>query len=210
MTEIRSFRPEKIRKPRNFVEPRFAASLPLDLEIGCGVGWHPIQYARENPGRFLAAIEHTRTRFESFERRVLRHPELTNLMAIHADAIEWVTHALAPESVERIFLLYPNPYPKRSDLNKRWHAMPFMGRLLSVLKTGGELRLATNERFYFEEAREFLDNRWKMKIQESISFTNTTAPVGAPRTHFEKKYLARGETCFELRAVRVATTCAQW
>ena len=115
MTEIRSFRAEKIRKPRNFIEPKFAPGIPLDLEIGCGVGWHPIHYARQNPDRFLVAIEHTRTRFESFERRTVRHPELKNLMAIHADAIEWVTHVLMPESVERIFLLYPNPAnPKNS------------------------------------------------------------------------------------------------
>lgn len=205
MTEIRSFRAEKIRKPRNFVEPKFAQGVPLDLEIGCGVGWHPIQYARENPDRFLVAIEHTRTRFESFERRTFRHPELKNLMAIHADAVEWVTHALGPQSIERIFLLYPNPYPKRSDLNKRWHAMPFMGRLLSVLKTGGEVLLVTNERFYFEEAREFLGEQWKMQIQVALEFTHATAPEGTPRTHFEKKYLARGETCFELRALKVAS-----
>lgn len=205
MTEIRAFRAEKIRKPRNFVEPKFLQGVPLDLEIGCGVGWHPIQYAKQNPDRFLAAIEHTRNRFESFERRTVRHPELKNLMAIHADAIEWVTHALLPESVERIFLLYPNPYPKKSDLNKRWHAMPFMGRLLSVLKTGGELLLLTNERFYFEEAREYLGVQWKMQIQRASAFTRATAPNGAPRTHFEKKYLARGETCFELRALKVAS-----
>jgi tRNA G46 methylase TrmB len=135
--EIRTFRADQVRLPRNFVEPSFAPGVPLDLEIGCGVGWHPIQYVQKNPARHLIAIEHTRNRFASFERRARSHAEIKNLTPVHADAIEWVTHALAPESVDRIFLLYPNPYPKRSDLNKRWHAMPFMGRLLGVLKMGG-------------------------------------------------------------------------
>lgn len=175
---------------------------PLDLEIGCGVGWHPIQYASEHPERFLIAIEHTRTRFNSFERRLHTHKDLSNLLAVHSNAIPWITCAIQAASVSRIFLLHPNPYPKKSDQNKRWHAMPFADRLIGVLKPGGEIYLATNERFYFEEARDFWISNWGLELIEEKTFTIATVPGGKPRTHFEKKYLNRGERCYELRVRR--------
>jgi tRNA (guanine-N7-)-methyltransferase len=200
---MRVFREDKILKPRGFTETALPADLPIDLEIGCGAGLHPIQYAQANPDRFLIAIEHTETRFKAFEGRVNRHRGigrgLDNLLPVHANAIAWVTHALSPGSVDRIFLLYPNPYPKKSDLNKRWHAMPFMGKLVQCLKEEGEIILATNERSYFEEAKEFMTGTWGLRMIEELQFTQENSPFRAPRTHFERKYLARGEICFQLR-----------
>ena len=83
--------------------------------------------------------------------------------------------------------------------------MPFMSRLLEVLKPRGELLLVTNERFYFEEAQEYLSEKWGLRLDEKLAFTASTAPGGRPRTHFEKKYLSRGETCFQIRASKVGS-----
>jgi tRNA G46 methylase TrmB len=101
--------------------------------------------------------------------------------------------------------MYPNPYPKKSDLNKRWHAMPFMGRLLEVLRPQGEITLVTNERFYFEEARAYYLRNWGLQSIEEITFVAKSVPGGLPRTHFEKKYLARGQECFQLRVRKVGS-----
>ena len=153
----------------------------------------------------MIAIERTRTRFAAFERRRERHQQLGretgNLLAVHADAVAWVTHALGPASIDRVILLYPNPYPKNSDRGKRWHAMPFMRKLIETLKPGGELRLVTNERFYSDEAGRFMREIWGLDEVEALCFSAFELPPKiasqVPRTHFEKKYLARGETCYE-------------
>lgn len=198
---MRSFRAEFVQKPWNW-RPFDLPAAPLDLEIGCGVGFHPIRYARRNPDRFVVAIEHTRARYESFARRVANHPAMPNLLPVHADAVAWVTHSLPARSVERLFLLYPNPYPKAADRNKRWHAMPFMGRLIEALKPGGTIELATNVESYFTEARDYLTESWGLALVHSHAFDRDTAPEGAPRTHFEKKYLERGERCYNLLVMK--------
>ncbi len=200
-TLIRKFNSAQIESPNSLdLTGRLAnfklSTAPLDLEIGCGVGWHPIQYAKDNSDRNLIAIEHTRAKFLSFERRAEAHPRLTNLMPVHADAVRWVTHALEPATVDRVFLLYPNPEPKAS--NKRWLRMPFFERLLEVLKPGGTVQLATNSADYFEEAVSYGQTEWNLKIKERRAFAFSELPTGIPRTHFEKKYLARGETCFDV------------
>ena len=92
--------------------------------------------------------------------------------------------------------------------------MPFMGRLLSVLKTGGELVLVTNERFYFEEARKFLSEQWKMRIQAALEFDCATVPylctqdplrkeISRPRRNLFRAQSAQG--CQPFRRVVVSS-----
>lgn len=171
-------------------------SAPLELEIGCGVGWHPIRYASENPGTNLIAIEHTRAKFARFQSRLARHAPLGNLLPVHANAIDWVAGLLPPRSVRRCFFLYPNPEPKAA--NKRWLRSPFMHVLLAALKPGGEIRFASNETAYVEEACTWAERAWQLELVERRAFGRGSVPHGIPRTHFEKKYLERGQTCFDL------------
>lgn len=164
----------------------------LDLEIGAGVGLHAIRYSQNHPERHLIAIERTKAKFDKMFRRVQNHPHIQNLTVVHGDAVAWVTHYLPDQSVERIFILYPNPEPKNPA--KRWARMPFMERLLKSLKPGGEILLATNINDYAEEARAYFVGQWNLNL---TGFRELPADFPA-RTHFERKYLARGETCFEL------------
>ena len=195
---IRAFNASRVPQPRSGTpEPRSTTSA-LDIEVGCGAGLHPIRYAQANPGRLLIAIEHTPTRFELFQRRLKRHPEIRNVQAIQAEAVSWITHRVEPLSVDRYFFLYPNPYPKRTDLNKRWHAMPFFSQILKTLKRGGTFTLATNEEFYFSEALDYLMGPWGLILVQARELRGLDALGGVARTHFEKKYLQRGEVCRDL------------
>lgn len=193
-TSIRIYDAFKVPVPADFRPLGLDPARPLDVEIGCGVGFHPLRYAEANPDRQLVAFERTCEKFEKFMGRVKNHPELPNLFPIHGDAIPWITHAFAPESVDRYFLLYPNPYPKESQRNLRFHLMPFFGRLRDTLKRGGSITLATNEEFYASEAREVMREQWGMKLLDC----RVLAADSRPRTHFEKKYLLRGDQCWNM------------
>lgn len=187
---IRSFTPPPTEDYPAFTTPKG----PLDIEIGCGVGLHPIQYQGKNPNRTLVAIEHTKEKFEKFFRRFENHDSPKNLIPIHANGISWTAQQLAENTVDRFYFLYPNPNPKPGDLNKRWYAMPFMHKVLEILKPEGELILATNEKFYRDEAIDYFINVWNLKLKEE-----TLLDKDYPhRTHFEKKYLERGQTCYNL------------
>ena len=189
LKSIRPFTPPPLVDYPNFVVPEV-----LDVEIGCGVGLHPIQHHLKNPHRFLVALEHTREKFNKFHRRFVSHASPENLLPVHANGISWVSQQLPNESVDRFYFLYPNPNPKPGDLNKRWYAMPFMHKVLEVLKPHGEIILATNEKFYHDEAIEYFKEVWKLIIKEDKVLEKDFAF----RTHFEKKYLDRGEDCYNL------------
>jgi tRNA (guanine-N7-)-methyltransferase len=190
MNTIRPFTPPPPVEYSPFVYPEG----PLDIEIGCGVGLHPIQFSQKHPDRTLVAIEHTCEKFEKFQRRFENHGSPKNIIPIHANGISWVAQQLKENSVDNFYFLYPNPNPKPGDQNKRWHAMPFMHKVLEVLKPGGKITLATNESFYRDEALDYFLHTWMLKL-ESEEILSKDFPH---RTHFEKKYLERNETCYNL------------
>ncbi|MGZ3721854.1 MAG: tRNA (guanine(46)-N(7))-methyltransferase TrmB [Bdellovibrionales bacterium] len=172
----------------------------LDLEIGAGQGLHAVHYCQENPDRLLLAVEKTHVRFAGLSQRRESHPHLENLIALQADAVAFVSHFLPPESLDRVFLLYPNPYPKPKQSNLRWHNRPFFAELIKKMKSGAELTLATNLEWYAKEAAMVFTGQWQLEMLEF----KEVDPKQTPRTHFEKKYLLRGETCWNLKFRKLA------
>lgn len=205
VAEIRSVRPFRsnpaIAVPVGTTNPLpDADSTTIDLELGCGTGMFAMNYASEHPNRHLIAIEQTVNKFQRFS-RAYQHQPLSNLTPVHADAGLWVDRYLSKASVDRLFILYPNPYPKPKQRNLRWHYMPAMHSILNALKPGSELLFCTNLEWLVEEAAVQFSEGWGLKLE---SVQPVSPGSRAPLTRFEKKYLERGETCFDLR-LRVDT-----
>lgn len=189
--KIRPFQPQKLHRPRDFNPPAILhhADFAIDLEIGAGKGKHALTYAQTYPDRHLIAIERTQTKFAAFAKSAQAHA-LPNLHPIHADAIAWTLYAIPPQRLDTLFLLYPNPEPKNP--NQRWHNMPFFEFLLSRLTPNGTIILATNIQSYLEEAQTRAATLWHLPHHSE------QIPQTSQRTHFESKYLARGEPCWQL------------
>ena len=187
----RAFQPQKLSAPRDFMTPEVLMNrqLPLVLEIGAGKGKHALSFALQYPDKHLIAIERTRNKFDAFA-KLVGQQKSSNLSAIHADAIAWIVHAVAPNSIERIFILYPNP--EQHNPNQQWLNMPFFEFLLSRLQVGGEVVLATNIEAYMDNAEQQANEVW------CLPNTRHKVASDSQRTHFEVKYLARGETCWQL------------
>lgn len=191
--QSRAFQPEKLSPPRNFIIPNIVIenkhNLPLLLEIGAGKGKHALGFVSQNPDKHLVAIERTRNKFDAFA-KLTALQNAPNLDAIHADAIAWIVHAIAPSSVAKIFILYPNP--EQHNPNQQWLNMPFFEFLLSRLRDEGEVVLVTNIESYMDNAAKRATEIWRLPNKRY------QVPIDSQRTHFEVKYLARGETCWEL------------
>lgn len=205
---MRKFRADHLKWPaaleggteaRRQLDQWLQGELPLELEIGCGVGLHPLRSALAHPDRNFLALERTREKFEKFLRRYVNHGSPKNLLPLHADAVTVVALALPSHCLSHVDLLYPNPYPQNPAA--RWMRMPFMEVLLDRLKPGGTLRLATNLQGYAEEAQAYAKSAWALELLEKGELRGMSTEQGqpcVPLTHFERKYLERGETCTHL------------
>jgi tRNA (guanine-N7-)-methyltransferase len=194
---VRDFQASLVPRPRlyDYFE---LPDLPLDIEIGAGVGWFALDYCQKNPDRFLVAIEKTIEKFEKFERAFENKNSPENLLPVHAHAINWITHLIPLKSVSNYFILYPNPYPKEGQANKRFHRMPFMARVLETMKKDGEITFATNVESLADEIIDYCERVWGLTLKEEKKLTKKDLKAWTPRTPFEKKYLERGETCWNL------------
>lgn len=184
--QIRQFQAQRMVAPRNFTA---ISNTPICVEIGAGKGKHAVLFSQHHAQIQLYAIERTKEKFEAMKKQHELN-NTSNLVPVHADALPWITHALYPAQVRKFFILYPNPEPHNPA--QRWLNMPFFEFILSRLQVGGTITLASNIVEYIEEAENQLKKIWQLPYQKKV-IEKTSA-----RTHFEVKYLERGELCQEL------------
>ena len=183
---IRQFQAQRMHAPRDFIS---IENQPICVEIGAGKGKHALLFTEQNPEQQLIAIERTREKFVAMQKQHQLEGQKT-LIPMHADAVPWVVHALFPAQVEQFFILYPNPEPHNPA--QRWLNMPFFEFLVSRLRLNGTVTLASNIPEYIAEAEKQLIDVWKLPYVKEV------IPATSARTHFEIKYLERGELCQQL------------
>src|SRR5687768_6573160 len=84
---------------------RAVAGRPLAVEIGAGVGLHPLSYAQKQPDKFMVAIEKTVEKFTKLANSYNKIPELTNLLPVHANAVQWISQNIFAAEVSEYYIL---------------------------------------------------------------------------------------------------------
>lgn len=192
ITEIRKFNGSYLPCPQSCFS--FDEDQKYSIEIGAGVGLHACVFAKNNPDFQHIAIERTKEKFKKLNNRCEKE-SLDNLFAFHDDGVNWLYHLAKNQKFEKIFLLYPNPYPKNASY--RWVRMPFFRELLKHLSPKGEIVFASNEKFYMDEVEDYCENYWDLHaLQKKTLHQDSLEDSYEAITHFERKYLERGQTCY--------------
>jgi tRNA (guanine-N7-)-methyltransferase len=120
------------------------------LEIGFGGGEHLAGQAAKHPDiGFLGA--------EPFLEGVAKllseiaHENLGNVRVRRGDARDLVEQ-LSPQSIDRVFILFPDPWPKTRHRKRRLIQPDFVTELARVMKPGARLRFATDWADYASRA----------------------------------------------------------
>lgn len=110
---------------------------------------------------------------------------------------------LADASFERIYVLFPDPWPKRKHESRRFIGPKNIPVLARLLKKGGLLRVASDDMTYIRWAlRHLLDcPEFKWTAQTSADWKNP--PDDWEQTRYEQKALAKGKKPVYLTFERV-------
>ncbi len=131
--------------PAALFEPRKRA---VWLEIGFGGGEHLAHQAEEHPGIGFLGCEV----FEAGIASCLSHIAERHLenVRLHPEDARVLLTALQPRSLDRVFLLFPDPWPKRRTAKRRVVNRDNLDRLAELIEPGGELRIASDDPTYIE------------------------------------------------------------
>jgi len=121
------------------------------LEIGSGHGHFLEAYATEHTTHFCLGIDYCAERARRASRKQQRHPH-DNLHFLRAEVWEFLDSLPAGWRFDRVFVLFPDPWPKRRHQKYRLISGRFLSRLAACVSTGAALHLRTDAPAYFAEA----------------------------------------------------------
>ena len=186
--------------PRFALSPEEIDSQPAAdvwLEIGFGGGEHLLWQASRHPGVKLIGCEP----FEDGVIKVLDAIETQGLSKIRlwADDARPLLRALPAACLGRVFILFPDPWPKPRHRKRRLVAPRTMHELVRVMRTGAELRIATDIGSYASEILQAVlgTPHFDWACEGPADWRERTEDW--PATRYEAKALAAGRRCYYFR-----------
>ncbi|MFT3732792.1 MAG: tRNA (guanosine(46)-N7)-methyltransferase TrmB [Hyphomicrobium sp.] len=170
------------------------------LEIGFGGGEHLLWQARHNPNVLLLGCEP----FEDGVIKVLTaiaDEDLKNVRLHMADARE-IVRELHPDSIDRAFILFPDPWPKRKHRKRRLVNKSLLGLLADVMRSGAELRIGTDIGDYARTMLEAFSLEPRFVWQAESPDDWRVRPSDWPQTRYEAKAVREGRRRYYFRFLR--------
>jgi tRNA (guanine-N7-)-methyltransferase len=166
------------------------------LEIGFGNGENLILLAAAHPQRDFLGVEVHRPGVGRLL-LALEARALTNVRVICHDAVEVIEQQIAPQWLQEILVLFPDPWPKKRHHKRRLIQPPFAELLASRLMHGGLLRLATDWQPYALEMLETLTAVSALRNLAADGAFIARPPERAP-TRFERRGERLGHAVWDL------------
>lgn len=156
------------------------------LEVGFGSGEHTAAQAQAHPAVGLIASEV----FLNGLGGLLKHIAAENLsnIRIYPEDVRKLLPALPDGCLAKVFVLFPDPWPKKRHAERRFIGPDNLDQLSRLLKPGGELRVASDHPVYIDWAQE------QMGLRADFKPTVNTGdrPAGWPPSRYEQKAEEKG------------------
>jgi tRNA (guanine-N7-)-methyltransferase len=213
--ELRSFGRRRGRKPSarqsallrdDLPRLQFDPATALDgftetwLEIGFGGGEHLLWQARHNPNVAVIGCEP----FEDGMIKVLTAVTEENLqnVRLHMDDVRDILRSVRPNSIDRAFILFPDPWPKRKHRKRRLVNTSLLELLANAMRPGAELRIGTDIGDYARTMLEAFAVEPRFLWQAASPEDWRIRPSDWPQTRYEAKAVREGRNRYYFRFLR--------
>jgi tRNA (guanine-N7-)-methyltransferase len=179
----------------------FGDDRPLELEIGFGRGEHLAGQAQMRPGHgfigcepFLDGVVGALIKIDA--------DDITNIRIHMNDALE-VLERLPDASLERAYLLHPDPWPKARHAKRRFMNAGPIEMIAAKLKPGGEFRFGTDHPVYCRWAMMVMAARPEFEWLAERPADFLVRPDDWPETRYEAKARTQGREVWYFRFRRI-------
>jgi tRNA (guanine-N7-)-methyltransferase len=192
--------PEANRDPRSY----FANAPVTDvwLEIGFGGGEHLVWQTEAHRDVGMIGAEPYVSGVAKLLSKLARpEADRANIRVYTEDAAD-IIEALPESCLGRVFILFPDPWPKTRHHKRRFIQMAMLDEFARVMKPGAEIRFATDDKGYLVWALErFCAHPAFLWLARSAADWRARSSDW-PETRYEAKAIRGGSACTYLRFVR--------
>ncbi len=174
----------------------FGREAPLVLEIGFGMGTSFIEMAKADPDSNYLGIEVHPPGVGS-ALKLIEENNCTNVRIIQYDAFEVLSKCLFKGSIDIMQIFFPDPWPKKRHIKRRLIDDNFIKLITPLIKSGGQLRMATDWEEYANQMLEVMQ-RADGFVNTSFDGTFVPRPKWRPLTKFEQRGQKLGHGVWDL------------
>jgi len=175
----------------------FGRKSKIVVEIGFGNGEFLAEMARKYPEKDFVGFEVSITSFVKAQKKFKKYG-LTNVKLVKVDGRFGLRELFPDNSVEKVYVNFPCPWPKKRHENRRITSHDFMQTLSAVLEMDGTLEFATDEEWYAKEVREAFDTSEYFVVDSFVE--NFQREV---ETRYERKWKSQGKRTFLIIARKI-------
>jgi len=169
----------------------FGRRQPLELEIG--FGWDPflLEEATARPDVDFIGLEYDRQRVMALAKKAVQE-NVGNLRLIHGNAFYGVPRFFRPGQLQRVYIHFPDPWPKKRHRKNRLLDPDFLKILFYHMAEGAALIVATDSAAYAEEIETGLDTLQGLRNLNAPHSRVNRLP-GHRMTKFEQLFRSQGK-----------------
>ena len=179
----------------------FGDERPLVFEVGFGKGEHLAFQAALRPDRGFIGAEPYLNGVAGLLAEVEARG-LSNVRIHRGDAID-VLERLPDQSLDALYLLHPDPWPKARHAKRRFVNPGPLSLVAAKLKPGGEFRIATDHVGYMRHVLSVMQSEPRFEWTAETPEDWQRIPEDWPDTRFAEKARALGHDVWRLIYRRV-------
>lgn len=160
----------------------------IELDLGCGKGSFSLDLAERFPERLILSVDIMIGRMRKVANKA-RAKQLSNIDFLRADSFELAGFQIPDNSIDRIHLLCPDPWPKSRHRTRRLITIDFIHRLSRILKSNGTFHVATDHPPYRETLKRVMQQLPAFEKDASL-----IEDISDLKTDFERLWLEQGKS----------------
>jgi len=172
------------------------------IDIGCGYGESTLEFARNNK-KIVTACEKYIDGINNIAEKV-HHQSLSNIYIFHGNVHELLDQYCSYDSIEEVWILFPDPWPKKRHFKRRLIDEVFLNKIKKFLKKNASIHIATDSKSYISEILKSIyevkkDFVWINQNKQGWEYSS----LSLPKTKYFKKALKNGLNPFYLKLVKL-------
>ncbi len=192
------FTAEELLDEKNLQE-FFQSSGPFTLEIGCGHGDYSVEFGKKFPNRNFIGMDIKGARIYKGAMKAI-DSKLKNVAFIIGKA-EKLNQIFEPNSIEEIYIPFPDPHVRRTNENRRLISPAFLKMYKEVLQEEGIVHFKTDNKGLFDYALKVINNN-----RCNIEFLTTDLygleeeeSLSEIKSNYERHYIKEGRKICYIR-----------